>query len=177
MSAEIILTAEESRICAWVGRMRFADARRLARNPGLGPPHTTDAYDIRGAHCEFAASLILNVSWRPTIGKIGTPDVGDFIEVRSTDLETGRLIVKPEDDDDAPFVLIVAKMESLRFRAAGWLYAGEAKEFPLLTEFGDPAHFVPQSALSSVATLRALIDREVPIMDLREDSRDHQRAG
>lgn len=175
---EVILTPEESRICTWVGRKRFENARRLDRNPGLGPPHTTADHDIRGAHCEFAASLILNVSCRPTIGEISAPDVGGFIEVRSTDIETGRLIVKPGDDDLAPFVLIVANMEQLHFRAAGWLYGNEAKGFPLLTDFGDPAHFVPQGALSSVATLRALIAAPYAGHFQRwEESNDDQRIG
>ena len=154
---ECAMTAWESRICAWVGRQRFANATRLDRDPGQGPSPSGDFHHIRGAHCEYAGSLILNVSWRPHIGVIDQPDIGDFIEVRSADREDGRLIVKPDDDDDAPFVLVVADMENLRFRAAGWLYGREAKLFPLETRYGDPAHFVPQSKLRSLATLRELI--------------------
>jgi hypothetical protein len=164
---EVILTPEESRICAWVGRMRFENARRCHRNPGLGPSMSGPEHHIRGAHCEFAASLILNVKWRPTIGQVRPGDVGDFIEVRSAEQADGRLIVKPDDDDEAPFVLIVAEMKTLRFRAAGWLYGREAKRFPLVTQFGDPAHFVPQRELAELRLLKALI-RSAGIGDLME---------
>jgi hypothetical protein len=151
----VILTEAEIRLCAWVGRQRFLNARKLNRDPGLGPPHTTDENDIRGACSEFAASVLLNKCWRPRIGEICHPDVGGVVEVRSTVRENGRLIVKPSDKDDAPFVLIVANMEARRFRFGGWAFGRAAKNWPILSEFGDPAHFVPQSALSSRATLLA----------------------
>jgi hypothetical protein len=151
----VILTEYEGRLLTWVGRQRFANARRLNRDPGQGPPHTADGNDIRAAHSEFAASLLLNRSWRPTIGEICHPDVGDIVEVRSTDLENGRLIVKPNDKDDAPFVLILADMEGLRFYFAGWMLGRAAKEWPTEYRYGHSAHYVPQSALSSRLSLVA----------------------
>ena len=166
-----VLTPSESRICAWVGSQRFANARRWNRNPGLGPPHTDDERDIRGAHCEFAASILLNRYWRPSIGEIHHPDVGGVVEVRSTRNETGELIVKPSDDDDAPFVLIVADMDRLRFRFAGWEFARYAKKQPLVTGRGDPAHFVDQSALASRAELLAWL-RELEIEEMMQFARE-----
>ena len=148
-----LLTPWESRVCAWVGKQRFADARRLDRDPGLGPSPFSDERHIRGAHCEFAASILLNRYWRPSIGEIDQPDVGGLVEVRSTILETGRLIVKPGEDDNAPFVLIVADMDRLRFRFAGWMFARDAKAWPLITKHGDPGHYVEQSALYSCSEL------------------------
>ena len=144
-----LLTSCESKVCTWVGKQRFANARRLDRDPGEGPPHTTDERDITGAHSEFATSILVNRYWRPSIGEIDKPDVGGLVEVRSTILETGRLIVKPRDDDNAPFILIVADMDRLRFRFAGWMFAREAKAWPLITKHGDPGHYVEQSALLS----------------------------
>lgn len=165
------LTSWESRICTWVGKQRFANARRLHRDPGQGPPHTTDEMDIRGAHGEYAASILLNRYWRQSIGEIDKPDVGGLVEVRSTIRETGRLIVKP-DDQDAPFVLIVANMERLRFRFAGWAFGRDAKRrWPLLTEFGDPAHFVEQSALSSRSELLAWL-HDADIEEMMEFARE-----
>jgi hypothetical protein len=152
MIEQVILTSWESRICMWVGRQRYANANALERDPGEGPPHDNDKMDIRGAHCEFAASIILNLYWRPTIGEIKGRDVGGLVEVRSTVLSDGRLIVKPKDAD-APFVLIVADMDDLRFRFGGWMWASDAKRAPLNSEHGDPAHYVAQSLLSSRATL------------------------
>lgn len=160
---EVVLTNEESRICTWVGRKRNADAELYARNPGLGPLPCVPRH-ILGAHGEFAASLILNCSWRPRIGEINAPDIGDWIEVRTTDLPHGSLIVKPKDKDDRPYVLCIADMDRLRFHAVGWLYGYEAKRFPLEQRSGgDPARYVKQGPLSPLATLRPLIRPETQI--------------
>jgi hypothetical protein len=155
MNEEVTLTPWESRICAWTGKQRFLNAQEFDRDPGLGPSQESD--HIRGAHCEFAASIMLNLYWRPNVGNVGGKrqrDVGGVVEVRSTVLETGRLIVKPKDDSDAPFVLIVADMEALRFRFGGWTFGRNAKERPLACEHGDPAHYVPQSKLWNMADLK-----------------------
>jgi hypothetical protein len=166
-----LLTSWESRVCSWVGRQRFANARRLDRDPGEGPPHTTDEHDIRGAHCEFATSILVNRYWRPSIGEIDKPDVGGLVEVRSTTLEMGRLIVKPDDDDHSPFVLIVADMERLRFRFAGWEFGRVAKEWPLVTKHGDPGHYVDQSALASRSELLAWL-REAEMEEMMRFARE-----
>lgn len=152
------LTEWESQICTWVGKQRFTNAKKNARDPGDGPPHDNPEMDIRGAHCEFAASIMLNLYWRPTIGRLRDRDVGGLVEVRSTILEKGKLIVKPADDDDAPFVLIVADMLALRFRFGGWLFARQAKAYPLCRDFGDPAHFVEQSNLWPQGDLPRVLD-------------------
>ena len=153
---EVTLTSWESRICTWVGRQRYANAVALERDPGEGPLHDTDVMDIRGAHCEFAASIMLNLYWRPMIGEIKGRDVGGLVEVRSTVLQWGRLIVKPKDvvkSADAPFALVVADMPALRFRFGGWMFARDAKAWPLDSEHGDPAHYVEQEELSGRSSL------------------------
>lgn len=156
MSEEVTLTTWESRICTWTGKQRFLNAQELDRDPGQGPSQTCEdaEFHIRGAHCEFAASLMLDLSWRPNVGEIKKRDVGGLVEVRSTVLKSGRLIVKPKDDDDAPFVLIVANTASLKFRFGGWMFARDAKAWPLNGEHGDPAHYVEQKFLSNYDSLR-----------------------
>ena len=158
MSDAVTLTPWESRICTWTGKQRFLNAQELNRDPGEGPPHINPENDVRGAHCEFAASLMLNLYWRPNIGELKNRDVGGLVEVRSTVLETGRLIVKPKDDDAAPCVLILADMERLHFRFGGWMLASDAKRAPLNSEHGDPAHYVAQTLLSSRATLMTWLE-------------------
>ena len=162
MSAdEATLTSWESRICAWTGKQRFLNAQELNRDPGEGPPHINPENDVRGAHCEFAASIMLNLYWRPNIGELKNRDVGGLVEVRSTVLEAGRLIVKPKDvlkSADTPFVLILADMDALKFRFGGWRFAGDAKGWPLNPDFGDPAHYVDQDALWPRADLMAWLE-------------------
>ena len=163
---ECVLTIYESRMLTWVGRKRFENAVRNHRNPGDGPSSSGPEHHIRGTHCEYASSIIFNLYWRPAIGELERPDVGGLLEVRSTDLEHGRLIVKPNDDDDAPFVLI-EDMGNLHYRAVGWLYARQAKQFPLerkwlkrWSRWGDPAHYVSRQDLANLAALHELIELE-----------------
>lgn len=159
----VVLTPAELRICRWVGRQRRSSAQRHGRVPADGPTKyvaPADAsLDIRGVECEFAASIVLNMSWRPTIGQIDQPDIGDGVDVRSTELANGRLIVKPKDAE-RPFVLVV-KMSADTFRVPGWLMASEAKaRFPLLTGHGDAAHFVPQERLRPIDELRRALNHQ-----------------
>jgi len=152
----IELTEFEIKWLTWIGQARHTNAIKNARDPGLGPTALgADASlrnHVRGVKCEFACSIILNQYWRPTVGEIHQRDVGGQIDVRSTDLIDGRLIVKPSDPGHVPFVLMLETGNV--YRALGWLFAHEAKTFPLLTSFGDPAHFVPQASLHPIDSLR-----------------------
>lgn len=159
MTHLIALTDYEMKMCADVGEARYSHALTARRNPGLGPSANRIGArnDIRGARCEYAVSIILNLSWRPTIGQIKSRDVGDCVDVRSTELPRGRLIIKPADPDGVPFVLAIAPgpdREGSTFMVPGWVFAGAAKVYPLLTGHGDPAHFVDQANLSSIAALK-----------------------
>lgn len=157
----IVLTPAELRMTEWVGRQRHAHAIRCARDPGQGPSAVdpTPANHIRGARCEYAGSLILNLYWRPTIGEISRRDIGGLIDARSTVLPHGRLIIKP-GDADVPFILIATALDKNQYDSPGWITAGEAKRrFPLLTQFGDPGHFVDQEVLWPLSELRAWIGR------------------
>lgn len=148
------MTADELKICEWVGKKRYQHAVDYKRNPGNGPSSRdpSPANHIRGAECEFAGSVILNLWWRPTIGQIDQRDIGGLVDARSTVLGEGRLVIRETDPDDVPFILIL-KRTPLYF-ALGWMFAGVAKRWPLLTAFGDPAHFIPQSELWEVDRLR-----------------------
>src|SRR5262249_8964934 len=143
----------------WIGRRRYENAINNNRDAGAGPSRDdhSPANHIRGIKCEFAASVILNLSWRPHVGDIKQRDVGGLIEARSTVLPNGRLIVKPNESDDAPFVLVRQHEDDERYRLLGWVFGWEAKLYELLTCFGDPAHFVPQRDLRFVDELRRWI--------------------
>lgn len=150
------LTAEEERICTWVGRMRFRAARKANRNPGRGPSPEGDHHNIRGAKCEYALSLIVNLYWRPNIGNIHGRDVGGLLETRTADLRRGRLIIKPRDIEKGAAVpyCLISCLPGEPYRLLGWRLANEAKDLgQWLTEFGDPAFYIAQSDLRTPASL------------------------
>jgi hypothetical protein len=156
----VVLTDYEMQMCALVGRARDASARALGRNPGLGPTSAPGNYSghVRGAQCEYACAIGLNLFWRPQVGEINGIDVGGLVQVRSTDLPHGRLIVKPKDDDDQPFVLV--RQNGPVHALLGWRDARTAKTMARLNgDHGDPAHYVEQRLLLDIHALRQRLHR------------------
>jgi hypothetical protein len=157
------LTEAESRIATWVGKQRRQAAADNKRSPGLGSTRNNDekalANSIRGAHCEYAASIAFNLSWRPFFDDFfDLVDVGGIIDTRSTDLPTGRLIIKKTDikkNPHVPFVLVdCQKMDDLIFVMCGWRYAKDAPELAELnTTHGDPAYYITKDKLYSNESL------------------------
>lgn len=160
---EVKLTEAESRIATWVGKQRRQAADKNGRDPGLGStrdsPQKALENSIRGAHCEYAASIAFNLSWRPFFDDFfDLIDVGGIIDTRSTDLPTGRLIIKQADvkkNPHVPYVLVdCQQMDKLVFVMKGWRYAKDAPEITELnTKFGDPAYFITQDKLYSNESL------------------------
>jgi hypothetical protein len=154
LKIDVELTEHESRICTWVGKQRYAYGRSTNRGRGLGASANADErYDVRGAHAEFAASIALNLYWRPNIGRLDRKDVGGLVETRSVDNPSFSLCIKPKDDDDDPFVLVL-QLSPLCYRLQGWRFAGDVKRrYPLRTDRGDPAHFAILGELDGMETL------------------------
>lgn len=161
---EVRLTPTEVLICELVGKQWLEENRRLGRDPGLGPTREQAARgdasnSIRGIKAQWACAICLNMYWRPSSGDLGARDVGGLIEVRTTVLTSGRLIIKPEDIEknyDTPFVLVHCCPGEL-YRLLGWLFAWQAEAYPVRKGMGDDAHFIEQSELASIDELRRWI--------------------
>jgi hypothetical protein len=151
---DVGLTEHESRICIWTGKQRFADAQAHDRDCGLGPSATGGPeFHIRGAHGEYAASIALNLYWRPSIGLIGEKDVGALVQTRCIDDPRLSLVVKPKDPDADPFVLVL-QLSPLKYQLLGWRFARDVKAgYPLRPDRGDPAHYCPSDELDDMAPL------------------------
>jgi hypothetical protein len=152
----VVLLPYELRACAYVGKHRHAYAIERSLDPGLGPTayagENADNH-IRGAECEYACSIMLNMYWRFHIGDTKQVDVGGLVEVRSGDMPHHRLIVKPEDNDVSPFALVLRLGGKYFFK--GWLFAHEAKaNYPLDGRYGDPAYYAPQGDLRDLSSLK-----------------------
>ena len=162
MIAQIWLEDVEMRMCGYVGKLRFENAIANNRREGTGPSlhEKTARLHVIGAQCEFACSIIVNRYWRPHVGKVGKdrqPDVGGCLEVRSTDLPDGRLIVKPHDPE-WPTALIFHDRNRHVF--LGWEMAWRVKQEPLLHYAdNDPAHFMQQRELRNLTELKEYLRR------------------
>lgn len=117
---------------------------------------------------EMAVAKAMNWYWHPKIwGKaefaakqrLGYPDVGFNVEVRTTKQFKGRLIVKDTDYNDRPYVLV--NYIAGEFRLMGWLYGGEAKRQEWIESYYPTQwvnHFVPNSQLRPIETLKDAVE-------------------
>ena len=148
----VILTEKEQRMLEWVGKQRLHYAKLNNLAPVGTATNNEDAKDhILGAQCEFATSIALNLFWRPNIGILNAVDVGGAVEVRSTPIRDGRLIIRPKDRQ-FPFVLAYRNLPQVEL--LGWQWADWAKKHcPLDGSHGPAAHYVQQKDLKPLKTL------------------------
>jgi hypothetical protein len=156
----VTLTRYELDITAFVGKRRELVYREghLPRGKGSSADNPDQAMrnNIRGAQSEFAASIALNLYWRPSIGDRRQPDVGGYVEVRSIEEQNHRLVVKKSDllkcHPSTPFVLVYTTW-SEQFVVIGWCAAGRALEVGEPNTDRDPLYFVNQASLEHLDLL------------------------
>lgn len=150
------LTLPEKHMCKWCGRerWRYACARNLDAGDGPSQGNGSPDNHMRGCLCEYAASIALNLFWRPHIGETKAIDIGDIIEVRSTRKPEGALTIKPADAD-RPHVLVYPQTD-LIYAVVGWIWPSEVADLDIIEGRFDPARYVPQSRLRSIASLKKI---------------------
>lgn len=114
-------------------------------------------WHIEGAAGELAFAKLSHTYWAPTVDTFRSRgDVGD-VEVRTRTRPGYELIVRNDDCDERAYVLVRGRIP--RFEVVGWVYGREGKRPEWLQRYGggEPAYFVPDSALHPIDTLvRAL---------------------
>lgn len=161
-------------IAVWVGAMRNIASLRQ----GLRHSHGYDGSDgwsihIEGAAAEMAVAKFLGLYWEGGVNTFKQGDVGD-LQVRWTDKESGRLLIRPRDPL-AIYVLAVGRIPE--FRVVGWFEYLSARDLrdDWLTDFGNPirpkVHGVPQFHLRDIEELR---ERNAYNASLGAESDTHQ---
>jgi hypothetical protein len=92
-----------------------------------------------GAYSEIAVVAVVGLSkWIVVPPNFTTkiPDVGETLQVRGTPHGRGHLLVHPDDQDNAPFILATANPPSPIVTVHGWLMGAEVKAFGEWTNFG-----------------------------------------
>ncbi len=111
--------------------------------------------EIVGAVGEIAVGKWSDRFFVPSVGTFHrVPDCFSNLEVRSTRLESGSLIVRDNDADERDFVLAVLVEDCVRL--CGWISGAAAKqpEFRRNPKNHRPAWFVPQTELLDMEDLR-----------------------
>lgn len=144
----VTLTSAEMTLVHMVAGLRQVSNEAMARRDAHGASVELglDGH-IQGAAAEAAVAKYLNRWWSGALNNLGAADVGQHLQVRSTQHEKGCLILHRPDPDDHYFILAVGRAPT--FRLAGWIRAAAGKDesFWRDPKGGRPAFFVPQSAL------------------------------
>ena len=137
------------------GILRHVENTKKGKKPtyGIDPVNDWQAH-IEGALGECAVAKALNMYWAGK-GTVGAADVGLDLEVRTTPIAKGRLILHPADKDNAAYVLVTGLNGTYQIR--GWVYGWDGKQEKYWddpSEKNRPAFFVPQEDLISFEDLK-----------------------
>lgn len=133
----------------------FRQASNVVRGRKDAYNFTGDGYGIhiQGAVGEFVVAKALGLFWAGP-GKLRGHDIGVSYEVRAGTEDWHKLILHPEDKDDAVFILVTGN--ALDYAIRGWLIGRDGKKPAYWCEHvkGRPAFFVPQADLNNIHDLK-----------------------
>lgn len=121
---KIGLTVDEMEQGRDLGLTRFRDSRY--RGLTLEFVDTNNEADILGAQGEMVVAKWLGLDFVPTVGTFKKPDIdGTDLQVRTTKYSTGGLPIKPNDNPNHRYILVVGK-HAPEFSIVGWCWGFEA---------------------------------------------------
>lgn len=149
------LTGEEYTRAYDIAKARYDESISSSRKDNHGVSRSFQI-DLVGAIGEIGFCRLFNLDLKLT-GHVNTFKASDVsgtnIQIRATDLLTGSLIVRNEDDDNSAYFLIVVSYDPANSNAVvkcpGYLMGYEAKNSRWIKSPNGrpPAYFVPQSSL------------------------------
>ena len=145
----VILSAEDYAAAESMGRLRYDESQRQ-RLQGRANCLPNLPQDVRGSAAEIAFARAVGVEADLGVNTYHAPDIAG-VQVRSTTLPQGRLIVRPVDSDDDTYVLLTGSYRE-------WIVIGctkgrQAKQ--QINWYGgqngrEPCYMVPQQRLQPV---------------------------
>jgi hypothetical protein len=144
---EVTLTELEISYAVLVGTARRNES--INKNLDSSRRHSSDVWgiDIEGAAAELAYCKGMGYYFLPTVNTFKAADIGTDVQIRSTKLPDGKLIVRHDDPNEHIYVLVVGEVPD--FKIIGYIFGHAAKRSVWLYNPGgrEPAYFVPQDAL------------------------------
>lgn len=160
MTAPLTITIDKKtyEFAANAGKLRQKENRALGRVHRWGLEGNGEAEDEQGAVGEYIAGLATGIFW-PGPGTVKGADIGRNLQVRTGKSYTDRLILHPDDADEAVFISVVGEFPT--YQVMGWCYGREGKRKPYWwtppVKNGRkprPAYFVPNEILRPIGDLR-----------------------
>ena len=147
----VVLTAEEQALATTAATARFARRRSNGSQHRWNRTDThTTAKETEAIGAEIAAARATGRRWQDTDTPDHNGDIGEGIQVRHTQYQTGRLLIHPDDCDDHQFILVTGAYPD--YTVAGWTTGRQAKQDEFWQELqrGRPCFAVPQRCLTPV---------------------------
>ena len=149
----VSLSWHEAAMASHVGWMRQLASIRAGLIPGAGYTGEGWSEHCEGACGECALAKFLCLYWDGSVNTFRQRGDLPGLEVRTRSRHDYELIVRPNDDDAARFVLLTGRCPTYRVR--GWIVGKDAKRDEWIqTHGGRPAaYFVPARALRPMSEL------------------------
>jgi len=150
MSDEVTLEWFEYSMASEVGRLRQLSAIRQGLLDQHGFAGLGWSEHIEGACGEMAVAKILGIYWNGSVDTFKAPDLLTDVHVRTRSRHDYDLIVRPNDPDEANYVLVTGKCPE--YLIHGFLRGSEAKQNHWLNTYGNrpEAYFIPSYNLKPI---------------------------
>lgn len=139
---------------------RAEDVARRRNRPELNDAHGFEgdglAAHLLGCYGEIAAACVLGREWDGSVDTFkARPDVGRA-EIRTRSRADYDLIVREDDADERPFLLVNGAEAPPWLEVVGWIWGYEAKRPAWRRAYGgrEAAYFVPRSELRAIPRRR-----------------------
>jgi len=125
----ITLTKEQQKYANQIGSKRQEYNESINKKDAYGFKGDGKKIHIQGARAELSVALALKQDWADFKEDYTSimADVGDNIQVRSTDYKDGNLLVHPKDKDNQVFVLVKSHNYP-EMEISGWVLGKDAKK-------------------------------------------------
>jgi hypothetical protein len=121
MDNEITLSKVEIEIARLIGTYRSNESLKEGllnrRESGL-------AFDIQNIAAKIVYAKYRDLYFDPSIDNFHGPDFKSNVKIRHTVYDTGKLIIRPQDDLNYYYVLITGKLPTFKIR--GFIYGADA---------------------------------------------------
>ncbi len=170
MSNIVSLTKEEIELGCNIAEQRALFFKKIHARDNYGyhtyPRDLKEKNAKESVWAEQSVAKLLNYPFPPMEnGERKSPDVGNCIHVRSTYYPEGKLIIRPDDSPEYPYVLVI-RNRIPNFLIAGYMMGIDAmkhREYFYCLDFrrkNNPAFNIPQHELNSVDELIRLFSNK-----------------
>ena len=135
----LFLTPDQDFIAVIVGKERHKKALSMNQS-------SCEKQHIEGARTEMVLAEYLGLYWNPKVGICGGADIGKLIEVKSTPIQNGHLIINDRIKDDWACCLLIG--ECCSYNWVGWEFAEKVKETGVINvKNGDKTYWLHKEYL------------------------------